>query len=244
MLGFGPGQQFWSQHTAGQGSLPMLQAICADLSTHFLGRDQWLMREVERILSASPSGSQWHHVHHWQCRWKTWVTGWGDVAVVYGTFGEREDWSWTSQVLHLLLDDFMLHAALLHFYLCLMVLQKIVYNCNANYMYLQHRCIDSDVHSFVYGIFLYSPDLIYVLDKRSFFGSCLSVLNTTRLSVYGGGLLTLVAFKYGVMDHLPSVPYPTFTDNFLLLACRWNTFRLCFQDDSKSCSDKTQQICT
>ena len=37
-----------------------------------------------------------------------------------------------------------------------------------------------------------------------------------RLSVYGGGLLTLVAFKYGVMDHLPSVPYPTFTDNFLM----------------------------
>lgn len=157
MLGFGPGQQFWSQHTAGQGSLPMLRAICADLSTHFLGRDQWLMREVERILSASPSGSQWHHVHHWQCRWKTWVIGWGDVAVVYGTFGEREDWSWTSQVLHLLLDDFKLHAALLHFYLCLMVLQKIVYNCNANYMYLQHRCIDSDVHSFVYGNFSIHP---------------------------------------------------------------------------------------
>ncbi|CAK8988891.1 Uncharacterized protein SCF082_LOCUS1570 [Durusdinium trenchii] len=37
-----------------------------------------------------------------------------------------------------------------------------------------------------------------------------------RLSVYGGGLLTLVAFKYGVMDHLPSVPYPTFTDSFLM----------------------------
>jgi len=37
-----------------------------------------------------------------------------------------------------------------------------------------------------------------------------------RLSVYGGGLLTLVAFKYGVMDHLPSVPYSTFTDSFLL----------------------------
>ncbi|CAJ1461173.1 unnamed protein product [Effrenium voratum] len=38
-----------------------------------------------------------------------------------------------------------------------------------------------------------------------------------RLSVYGGGLLTLVAFKYSVMDHLPSVPYSTFTDWFLLL---------------------------
>ncbi|CAE7469467.1 unnamed protein product [Symbiodinium natans] len=37
-----------------------------------------------------------------------------------------------------------------------------------------------------------------------------------RLSVYGGGLLTLVAFKYGVMDHLPSVPYSTFTDSYLL----------------------------
>lgn len=146
-----------SDHNIQLVRVPFLQAICADLSTHFLGRDQWLMREVERILSASPSGSQWHHVHHWQCRWKTWVTGWGDVAVVYGTFGEREDWSWTSQVLHLLLDDFMLHAALLHFYLCLMVLQKIVYNCNANYMYLQHRCIDSDVHSFVCGNFSIHP---------------------------------------------------------------------------------------
>lgn len=37
-----------------------------------------------------------------------------------------------------------------------------------------------------------------------------------RLSVYSAGLLTLVAFKYGVMDHLPSVPYATFTDNILL----------------------------
>eukprot|EP00928_Gymnodinium_smaydae_P031220 TRINITY_DN22984_c0_g2_i1.p1 TRINITY_DN22984_c0_g2~~TRINITY_DN22984_c0_g2_i1.p1 ORF type:complete len:790 (+),score=125.30 TRINITY_DN22984_c0_g2_i1:96-2465(+) len=36
-----------------------------------------------------------------------------------------------------------------------------------------------------------------------------------RLSNYGGGLLTLVAFKYGVADHLPSVPYPTFIDNYL-----------------------------
>eukprot|EP00928_Gymnodinium_smaydae_P071779 TRINITY_DN55268_c0_g1_i1.p1 TRINITY_DN55268_c0_g1~~TRINITY_DN55268_c0_g1_i1.p1 ORF type:complete len:778 (+),score=111.40 TRINITY_DN55268_c0_g1_i1:124-2457(+) len=36
-----------------------------------------------------------------------------------------------------------------------------------------------------------------------------------RLSVYGSGLLTLVAFKYGVADHLPSVPYPTFIDNYL-----------------------------
>mmetsp|Transcript_109200 Transcript_109200/g.307945 ORF Transcript_109200/g.307945 Transcript_109200/m.307945 type:complete len:405 (-) Transcript_109200:50-1264(-) len=37
-----------------------------------------------------------------------------------------------------------------------------------------------------------------------------------RLSVYGSGLLTLVAFKYGIMEHLPSVPYSTFIDNFLL----------------------------
>eukprot|EP00931_Biecheleriopsis_adriatica_P043122 TRINITY_DN24653_c0_g1_i2.p1 TRINITY_DN24653_c0_g1~~TRINITY_DN24653_c0_g1_i2.p1 ORF type:complete len:446 (-),score=63.15 TRINITY_DN24653_c0_g1_i2:41-1378(-) len=37
-----------------------------------------------------------------------------------------------------------------------------------------------------------------------------------RLSVYGGGLLTLVAFKYGVMEHLPCVPYNTFIDDFLL----------------------------
>jgi hypothetical protein len=36
-----------------------------------------------------------------------------------------------------------------------------------------------------------------------------------RLSVYGGGLLTLVAFKYGVADHLPSVPYATFVDYYL-----------------------------
>jgi len=37
-----------------------------------------------------------------------------------------------------------------------------------------------------------------------------------RLAVYVGGTLTLVAFKYGVSDHLPSVPYQTFTDKFLL----------------------------
>jgi len=37
-----------------------------------------------------------------------------------------------------------------------------------------------------------------------------------RLSIYGGGMLTLVAFKYGIMDHLPSVPYSTFTDDFLI----------------------------
>jgi len=37
-----------------------------------------------------------------------------------------------------------------------------------------------------------------------------------RLAVYVGGTLTLVAFKYGVSDHLPSVPYQTFTDKYLL----------------------------
>jgi len=37
-----------------------------------------------------------------------------------------------------------------------------------------------------------------------------------RMSLYGGGLLTLIAFKYGIADHLPSVPYSTFTDFFLL----------------------------
>jgi hypothetical protein len=37
-----------------------------------------------------------------------------------------------------------------------------------------------------------------------------------RLAVFVGGMLTLVAFKYGVSDHLPSVPYQTFTDKFLL----------------------------
>lgn len=38
----------------------------------------------------------------------------------------------------------------------------------------------------------------------------------TRLEVYGASMLTLVAFKYAVADHLPSVPYSTFTDDFLL----------------------------
>merc|ERR1719401_3173643 len=37
-----------------------------------------------------------------------------------------------------------------------------------------------------------------------------------RLAVFVGGMLTLVTFKYGVSDHLPSVPYQTFTDKFLL----------------------------
>jgi len=37
-----------------------------------------------------------------------------------------------------------------------------------------------------------------------------------RLAIFVGGMLTLVAFKYGVSDHLPSVPYQTFTDKFLL----------------------------
>lgn len=37
-----------------------------------------------------------------------------------------------------------------------------------------------------------------------------------RVAVYAGGTLTLVAFKYSVSDHLPSVPYLTVTDKFLL----------------------------
>jgi len=45
-----------------------------------------------------------------------------------------------------------------------------------------------------------------------------------RLGVYTGGLLTLVAFKYGVADHLPSVPYPTYIDNFL----RWQVIAVSF----------------
>jgi hypothetical protein len=37
-----------------------------------------------------------------------------------------------------------------------------------------------------------------------------------RLSVYAGGMLTLVAFKYGVSEQLPSVPYNTVTDSWLV----------------------------
>ena len=155
MLGFGPAVLTTTYSNAAS-------ILSWSINTCFW-RDQWLsdtiLKEVERILSASPSGSQWHHVHHWRCHWKTWVTGWWDVAVVFGTFGEWEDWSWTSRVFPLLLDDFMLHAALIHFDLCFMVLQKILilYNCNGKL----HRCIDSDFHSFVHGIFSihpYSPD--------------------------------------------------------------------------------------
>jgi hypothetical protein len=36
-----------------------------------------------------------------------------------------------------------------------------------------------------------------------------------RLSIHSGGLLTLVAFKYGVSADLPSVPYATFISTFL-----------------------------
>jgi hypothetical protein len=36
-----------------------------------------------------------------------------------------------------------------------------------------------------------------------------------RLSIHSGGLLTLVAFKYGVSHDLPSVPYATFISTFL-----------------------------
>jgi len=45
-----------------------------------------------------------------------------------------------------------------------------------------------------------------------------------RLSVYGGGLLTLVAFKYAIAEHLPSVPYATFTDTYL----RWQLVTVSF----------------
>jgi len=37
------------------------------------------------------------------------------------------------------------------------------------------------------------------------------------LSVYGSGMLTLVAFKFTVADHLPMVPYATFADDYLNL---------------------------
>jgi len=37
-----------------------------------------------------------------------------------------------------------------------------------------------------------------------------------RLALHAGGLLTLVAFRYGIAEQLPSVPYLTFTDWFLL----------------------------
>jgi len=72
----------------------------------------------------------------------------------------------------------------------------------------------------VHGFFVRQ---IFVISTLIFLSSCspLALPPTqdtmdTRLSVYGGGLLTLVAFKYGIMDHLPSVPYSTFTDDFLM----------------------------
>mmetsp|Transcript_78578 Transcript_78578/g.139427 ORF Transcript_78578/g.139427 Transcript_78578/m.139427 type:complete len:462 (+) Transcript_78578:32-1417(+) len=36
-----------------------------------------------------------------------------------------------------------------------------------------------------------------------------------RLAVHAAGLLTLVAFKYGVQHDMPTVPYTTFTSNYL-----------------------------
>jgi len=72
----------------------------------------------------------------------------------------------------------------------------------------------------VHGFFVRQ---IFIISTLIFLSSCspLALPPTqdtmdTRLSVYGGGLLTLVAFKYGIMDHLPSVPYSTFTDDFLM----------------------------
>merc|ERR1712032_1531121 len=37
-----------------------------------------------------------------------------------------------------------------------------------------------------------------------------------RMAVYASGMLTLVAFKYGVSEQLPSVPYSTVSDLFLM----------------------------
>merc|ERR1712032_809260 len=37
-----------------------------------------------------------------------------------------------------------------------------------------------------------------------------------RMAVYASGMLTLVAFKYGVSEQLPSVPYSTVSDVFLM----------------------------
>lgn len=37
----------------------------------------------------------------------------------------------------------------------------------------------------------------------------------TRLSAYGTGTLTLVAYKYGIAENLPRVPYQTYTDRYL-----------------------------
>jgi hypothetical protein len=39
-----------------------------------------------------------------------------------------------------------------------------------------------------------------------------------RLNMYAAGVLTLVAYKTGINDHLPNVPYQTFTDWYLLAA--------------------------
>jgi len=38
----------------------------------------------------------------------------------------------------------------------------------------------------------------------------------TRLTIYGTGILTLVAYKYGIADALPRVSYQTYTDKFLV----------------------------
>merc|ERR1712087_754213 len=38
-----------------------------------------------------------------------------------------------------------------------------------------------------------------------------------KLSLHAGGLLTLTAFKFGIAENLPSVPYSTFTDFYLML---------------------------
>merc|ERR1712224_938112 len=38
-----------------------------------------------------------------------------------------------------------------------------------------------------------------------------------KLSLHAGGLLTLTAFKFGIAENLPSVPYSTFADFYLML---------------------------
>merc|ERR1711920_497282 len=48
-----------------------------------------------------------------------------------------------------------------------------------------------------------------------------------RLSAHSGGLLTLTAFKYGISQQLPSVPYLTFTDYFMQWQVATLVFTMC-----------------
>uniref|UniRef100_A0A7S4Q8F6 Neurotransmitter-gated ion-channel ligand-binding domain-containing protein n=1 Tax=Alexandrium monilatum TaxID=311494 RepID=A0A7S4Q8F6_9DINO len=86
----------------------------------------------------------------------------------------------------------------------------------------------SFAHKFVVQLRIERKEWFYV--RQVFFVTYLMVLVSctpltmpptednmgTRLEVYGSSLLTLVAFKYAVAEHLPSVPYGTFTDDFLI----------------------------